>query len=144
MADRLRFRINSPQVIGETVDAEVIIVNLGTATYYSVKGDSILLWNAIVEGATLDELAEAVVAATDASYVDAARAVEGFRASLVAEGLIAERDDDVELTLDLAGGGSGLLEPSFEAYSDMQDLVLLDPVHQVDDERGWPHTQSVA
>jgi len=28
-----------------------------------------------------------------------------------------------------------------EKYTDMQDLVLLDPVHEVD-ERGWPHVQS--
>ena len=33
--------------------------------------------------------------------------------------------------------------PTLEKYTDMQDLVLLDPVHEVD-ERGWPHAQAAA
>ena len=33
--------------------------------------------------------------------------------------------------------------PRLERYTDMQDLVLLDPVHQVDD-TGWPRTKEDA
>ena len=28
--------------------------------------------------------------------------------------------------------------PKLETYTDMQDIILLDPVHKVDS-RGWPH-----
>jgi hypothetical protein len=27
----------------------------------------------------------------------------------------------------------------FERFTDMGDLLLLDPVHDVEDEKGWPH-----
>jgi hypothetical protein len=33
---------------------------------------------------------------------------------------------------------SGFEPPVLEKFTDMQDLILLDPVHEVD-ERGWPH-----
>jgi hypothetical protein len=26
----------------------------------------------------------------------------------------------------------------FERFNDMQDLLILDPIHEVDDEAGWP------
>ena len=67
MADRPRFRLNSPQAIGETVDGEAIVVNLGTGTYYSIKGDSLALWEAIAAGATADEIAEVGAALTGES-----------------------------------------------------------------------------
>ena len=37
-------------------------------------------------------------------------------------------------------GGDRLLfsDPVFEKYDDMADLILLDPVHEIDQEEGWP------
>jgi hypothetical protein len=29
-------------------------------------------------------------------------------------------------------------QPVLEVYTDMQDLLLLDPIHEVDEEAGWP------
>jgi hypothetical protein len=141
MAARPRFRLNSPQVVAETIEGEAIVVNLATGTYYSVKGDSILLWDAIVAGATVDEIAEVAAEMTAQPRETVAAAVGGFCDSLAAEGLIVEQDGGgASPEVDLSGGGSGLLEPAFETYADMQDLILLDPVHEVD-ERGWPHVQ---
>ena len=31
-----------------------------------------------------------------------------------------------------------LAAPVLNKYSDMQDLLLLDPIHDVDEEAGWP------
>jgi hypothetical protein len=33
--------------------------------------------------------------------------------------------------------------PKLEKYTDMQDIILLDPVHQVDN-RGWPHADQTS
>ena len=33
--------------------------------------------------------------------------------------------------------------PSFTTFTDMQDIILLDPVHEVDT-RGWPHASADA
>ena len=30
--------------------------------------------------------------------------------------------------------------PTFEKHVDMQDLLTLDPIHDVDLAKGWPHT----
>ncbi len=140
-----RYRLNSPQVVSETLDGETIVVNLDTGTYYSIKGDGILLWNAFIDGASLGEIVAAVAEQSGASMERAEPSLEAFSAKLVSEGLIVLRETEAPPAgaIDLSGGGPGLLEPSVESYSDMQDLILLDPVHEVD-EQGWPHVQASA
>ena len=31
--------------------------------------------------------------------------------------------------------------PVFERFTDMEDLLLMDPVHEAEDEKGWPHAK---
>jgi hypothetical protein len=35
-------------------------------------------------------------------------------------------------------------EPTFEKYTDMQALLLADPIHDVELQAGWPHLKSDA
>jgi len=35
------------------------------------------------------------------------------------------------------------VSPSFTTFTDMQDIILLDPVHEVDTQ-GWPHASADA
>jgi hypothetical protein len=63
---------------------------------------------------------------------------------LVEEGLIAEIPAGLDVTLSPNGAASGGLSaglayvpPVMNKHSDMQELLLLDPIHEVD-EAGWP------
>ena len=37
-------------------------------------------------------------------------------------------------------GRTPFVDPALEKYTDMQDFLLVDPIHEVSD-AGWPHTQ---
>ena len=41
-----RFRVNS-QIIWETIEGEVLLINLGTGNYYSLRGTGAAIWNAV-------------------------------------------------------------------------------------------------
>ena len=41
------FRVNHPQVVCETIDGEVVIVNLETGSYYSLLNTGAAVWNGI-------------------------------------------------------------------------------------------------
>jgi len=88
MGDQSSYRLNGPQVVSETVDDETIVVNLDTGTYYSIKGDGMLLWNAFIDGASLAEIAGAVAEQTGASSELVERSLAAFSTKLLAEGLI--------------------------------------------------------
>jgi hypothetical protein len=116
-----------PEVVHETVDGEVVIIHLGTGVYYSIRGRGVSLWEGAVAGATSDSLAR--VAPTEA---------ESFLRELEGEGLI-ERADGSDATWQAPDAVDG--EPAvLERFDDMEDLLLLDPVHEVDDQ-GWPHAR---
>jgi len=151
-----RFRLNSPSVISETLDAEAvasdgeaIVVNLSTGIYYTIKGDGIHLWNAIIGGVSAEELVDLVAARTGATRDRCEEAVTNFYAELLEEDLIAMRNGDEAPPTSvgeaaLAGAGAGLLEPTLARHPDMQDLILLDPVHEVSTDLGWPHADPSA
>jgi len=48
----------------------------------------------------------------------------------------------LKATVEPAAGGT-FEEPQLEKYEDLQDIILLDPVHRVDD-AGWPHAAPAA
>jgi hypothetical protein len=65
--------------------------------------------------------------------------VANFVTELIAEGLVVEASDRERGELPALDVGDGRLDvPLIEKFTDMEDLLLLDPVHDVD-ARGWPH-----
>ena len=57
--------------------------------------------------------------------------------------MLVTRDGAAESPVDVATIGNGAGPPEyqslcFEKYTDLADLILLDPVHDVSD-AGWPH-----
>ena len=141
------FRVNSPKVGHEVFDAEVVIINLGTGTYYSMDGVAADIWTRI-DGAMPGEIVEGLTARYEASAGDIETAVAQFLDELQREGLIVPdqaSSDEKERPGRSAEGREHPL-PRFEPpvlhkYSDMQDLLLLDPIHDVDD-AGWPILKS--
>lgn len=145
MQGQARFQLNTPNVIAEVIDGEAILVDLRSGNYFSIQGNGALLWEAIAQGTSLETIANQIVDAFDLDRAVAEETVVSFSNELEREGLIVALEGDQpqpEPPLDfrLSTNGQGFTTPVVEKYTDMQDLVLLDPVHEVD-ERGWPHAQ---
>ena len=112
------YEINPLRAISETLDNETIVINLENGSYYSMNRAGSAVWNALLEGVPLPM--------TNPSVID-------FLSLLEKEGLLTATDGT-------AGAGEELIideAPSFERYDDMQQMLLADPIHDVD-ERGWP------
>ena len=146
----MRHRVNSPRVMHETIEDEVIVIDLNTGSYYSLRASGAAIWHALERGLPDDEIADAVAARYDGDPAEIAAAVSELLRELSQEGLIESAN----------GAGDGQLaatatapqddrprerfqRPVLEKHTDMQDLILLDPVHEVD-ARGWPHAQADA
>jgi hypothetical protein len=103
---------NRPDVLDEVFDGEAVLVNLRTGRYYALDTRATEVWRAVVAGEPLPP------------------GSEGFAGRLVEEALAVsdERFPDPE-----ADG------PGMEVFTDMEDILLLDPIHDVDyDAAGWP------
>jgi Coenzyme PQQ synthesis protein D (PqqD) len=134
-------RVNAPHVIHESIDGEVIVINLGTGSYYSLKGSGAAVWHALDQGrSTAHDLVDALEALYEGSREEFAAGVQHILRLLRDEGLIVEAETAVVAAAPVeepTGSKMAFELPNLEKFTDMQDLVLLDPVHEVD-ATGWP------
>lgn len=125
------YRPRRPDVIDEQFEGEAVVVNLASGVYYAFNPTASAIWSALAVGRSADtaarllELPPAVVVA--------------FCAQLLAEELIevapAEAGDDAS---PVPAGDPGE-EPRIQRFTDMQDLLMLDPIHDIDlGGDGWP------
>lgn len=132
-----RYELNNPPIVAELVEREVIAIDLERGSYYSLIGPAAQVWSSIVAGRSAQEILAAVVPAPDAGSLEGS--LVGFLEVLLAEQLIrratAQPPSSTPIA-PLAPWPTGALR--FERFTDMQDLLLLDPIHDVDDEAGWP------
>ena len=134
------YRINSPPVVLETVDEETIIVNLDTGSYYDLNHTGGRLLEAFGRGLGLDAAIDRIASDYSVDREGVAAAPETLVGQLEEEGIVVAADDPA------ANGAVNGWEPPakpYEApalskYTDMQELLLLDPVHEVDG-AGWPN-----
>ena len=138
-----RYRANTPRFVDETVDGEALIMDMVTGSYYTCLDASTLAWHGLVGGLTSSDVAAMLSSMYPIATADAERDVERFVAELVQEEMLVTRDGSPESPVDAAtvanGTSLGEYQPlSFEKYTDLADLILLDPVHDVS-EAGWPH-----
>jgi hypothetical protein len=139
------YRINSPQVISETVAEETIIVNLATGHYFNLQGTAVEIWDALERGEDVDGIVDSLGQRYEAANGAISEAVDELVQSLVDNDLIVADESREAIPAAAAGSRNGdggrlpFVAPSFTTFTDMQDIILLDPVHEVDS-RGWPHT----
>jgi len=139
----MRFRVNNPNIIHETIEGEVILIDLKTGTYYSLREAGAAVWQAIEEGADEDEIQATLELRYEGSADKMRKGVQRLLAELESEGLIRTSDEAASTAAWALPGSNGAARarfhaPRLEKHTDMQDLILLDPVHEVG-ARGWPH-----
>ena len=139
-----RFRVNTPTVTHETIDGEAVIINLDSGNYYSLVDVGSFVWGLIEKGASQSEVRNVVLQSYEGNDSDVDLGVEELLAQLQQENLIVPVDgtgafDLAQLELPSNNGHEkpSFNPPQLHKYSDMQELLLLDPIHDVDD-AGWP------
>lgn len=136
------FQIKKPDVVHETIDGETVIVNLENGVYYSLRNSAVDIWNSLEAGANAEELVSMLAGRYTAEAADIRQAVEGLLMELQEEGLVkvsSTRAPGEGVTPPApAGEKAAFGPPLMEKYSDMQELLLLDPIHEVDED-GWPN-----
>lgn len=125
----MTYTIDTNKVVSEIFNDEAVIVNLTSGAYYSFKGSAISIWQLIGAGYSDEEVIE--------QFKDA-ESINKFIAFLLQENLISISNTVVKqpTTVD-----QQFTTPEYKKYDDMKDLLLLDPIHEVD-QTGWPHKKA--
>lgn len=135
-----QYRSNGPRFVDESVDGEALIMDMVTGTYYTCLGPATIAWDALKRGVAPGQVATAIAALYGVDAAGVERDLDEFVTELVQEELL--------VAWDAAPAGAAVEVPPaavtpygpmrLERYTDLADLILLDPVQDVSG-AGWPH-----
>jgi len=140
-----RYKICTPRVAHQTIDGETVIIDFDTGAYFSTARIGAALWDQLAGGATVEDLIAAATLRYNGAHDLIAGSIRDFvrlleRETLIAPAAEAAPSPGVEASppVPAPGAETPVFEPpTLHKYTDMADLLLLDPIHDVD-ESGWP------
>ena len=140
-ADEQYYECNEPSVIFERFADETILINLDAGHYYSMDPIGAVVWELLNRALPLDRIVDFMSARYAHSGEDVGAAIRAYVLRMRDEGLIRQRRTpappapaDVEIAVPAA---AAFTRPVLAKYDDMEEMLLLDPVHDVA-EAGWP------
>lgn len=138
------YSISRPQIIREQFDEEVVIVDLDTGSYYALGGAGGEVWSAIEAGESQSQIVARLAQQYSGEHAEIETATLRLLEELQREELITSQTNasSTGSTPSVTAAVSNGEKPAFEApilqkFTDMQALLLLDPIHEVDS-AGWP------
>jgi hypothetical protein len=142
------YRRNDAELAAEQFEDGLVIINFLTGRYFSMNSTAEVIWTLLEHGCSSDELAvrlneHCVVPATAAARLTAD--VGEFLAKLVQERLVcSDATTAVSPVVSLPAAQLPYEIPQIEVFEDLADLILLDPIHDVNEQLGWPAVRTVA
>lgn len=134
------FTVDERSVVFERYDNEVITINLNTGIYYTLNTTAADVFEFLASGCPVAEL----IAALQPRYSNDLRLFETdllrFVSELSKAGLIEPSKDNGRRPFEPISESqpkSIFESPVLRTHDDLQELFLLDPVHEVGAE-GWP------
>ena len=134
----MQFRCNEPTIAFEILDDDVIVINLESGIYYSIVECGADIWSALVGGMTVEAITERLSASATAGGDQVKAEIDRFVDELIKEQLIVSVDNVVPASTEQnLVFKAPFTPPQLQKFTDMQELILLDPIHEVAEE-GWP------
>ncbi len=143
MEGNFRFNIFDKNIISDVFGEEVVLVNLETGIYFSLRASASQIWVRHINNYSVDEIISDVALLYEVENNDLSIQIHNFIQQLIDKQLIksSELAEKISINLNNQVQKTIFTTPVLEIFSDMQEILLLDPVHDVD-KAGWPVSKS--
>lgn len=144
------YRIDSRRIAHQAIEGEIVIVNLDNGVYYSLRDTGAAIWASVEHGGDAAKIVADLRNRYEAAPGEIEAAVERLLADLQAEEILSGQSPansaGAATTEETAAATAkvAFVAPVLEKYSDMKDILMLDPIHEVDDNAGWPSAKDAA
>lgn len=125
------YKLASDDIVFEEFEGELVVLNLASGRYFGFNNSAATVWGAIMAGVHPVKMSS--------THLDE-KIISEFVKRLISFELI---ETDQETNSDLDDATLSELKkitsaPTVEVYEDLADLIIADPIHDVDNEEGWP------
>jgi len=139
-----KFVINTAHVSSEIFGEEAVIVNFMTGKYFGMTGSAPVIWKLFESPVSHDDVMASFSGLNGLSN-EIKQQMQTFMDILLQENLIVDagESDTGNPEPEAISLNSDVLQipPIIEIFDDLQELIVLDPIHDADPEHGWPAQQ---
>lgn len=132
------YRLNEEQMFADITDGVAIIINNETGIYYGMNGFGTAIFENLINGVDTQAILAELKKIPDIS-ANIETDFNSFVENLLEKGLLIPSEEIssvvVNINSEIATNDQFLL--SVNEYSDAQELLLADPIHEVREETGW-------
>jgi hypothetical protein len=133
-----QYEINAPDVVAEEFDGDVVILNLANGRYFGLTGSANAVWRLLQDGHTPAAILASILTARPELGYSSFEFVE----RLIDYDLIRPRAEATEMAALPANLTWPEGAPAIEVFDDLAELIYGDPIHDVDEQAGWPTPRS--
>jgi hypothetical protein len=127
------YSINAPDVVAEDFSGQIVILNLGNGHYFSLQGIASPIWALLLAGHAPKDILDSI----EKSRQDVVAESSHFIGRLLELNLIVPRAGTAGPAAPIDAGWDGA-SPQIDVFDDLAELIFADPIHDVDEQAGWP------
>jgi hypothetical protein len=139
------YKVSAERVASEFLDGVVVVLDQVGGNYYSLSGSGEAFWEMLLRGVTLEGIFSGLGSLFEEPPGGRAQMTEAVKSLIddlirdeILETVDGETNGDKPPAAESAQRARrSWVAPQLERYTDLQSLLLLDPIHDVDDS-GWP------
>lgn len=135
--------LNEEKMFADITDGIAIVINSETGIYYGMNALGSAVLENIINGASTENVLKALKALPNVP-ADMEAKLNAFVDELKAKELVIEGGDgaaEANISAEAVADGFDL---TVDEYSDAQELLLADPIHEVKEDTGWtPEKDSI-
>jgi hypothetical protein len=130
---------NLPVTASENFAGEAVIIHFERGTYFSLRGSGGTIWSFLQAPTSIAVIAAAVRTQEPPPSTDFEAKLTAFVAKLAEHDLITSSLEQATPPMISPEAIASLsAAPDLEIYSDLAELIAMDPVHEIDILTGWP------
>jgi hypothetical protein len=129
---------NSVSAASEDFGGEAVIIHFDRGTYFSLGGSAPAIWAMVQKPVTMGGMLDAIRSAKITVTPEFELALGVFVEQLLEHDLVRPAKNAEPSSLPSVDAGLFTKPPTLEVFADLAELILMDPVHQVDVLEGWP------
>jgi hypothetical protein len=133
-----QYEINAPDVVAEKFDEDVVILNLANGRYFGLAGNANAIWQLLQDGHTPAAIVASILNAQPELGYGSFELIE----RLIKYDLIRPRAETIDTAALPANLSWSEGAPAIEVFDDLAELIYGDPIHDVDEQTGWPTPRS--
>jgi hypothetical protein len=121
--------VNTDEIAAEVVEGEAVLINLSNGTYYTMDNVGAVVWSMIERCYSMEEMGERLAKAYGVDRESVLRDLSELARDLLEQGLVVVATDTAHEggEIDLSTEGSSYATPTLIRYTDMAEVLALDP-----------------